>query len=147
MISIDETSDDEQDIQETMLGRVLDSSTAAKAAESSDNGSTIMAVEIKRAFKPKTGSHKGPTTGPTNHRSSSLSRGEQHRTRARTRSSGDSSELLGGIEEVELPPPRKRVKHDMRLNTGETVVKVKMLTGTLYLYKGRQRRAEFVRSK
>jgi hypothetical protein len=69
----------------------------------------------------------------------------------RTRSSGaDPAELLGGIEEVLLPPTKKssgRKCGSPRLQKGETVVTVQLLTGTLYLFRGKGRRAEFVRTK
>jgi hypothetical protein len=77
----------------------------------------------------------------------------------RTRSSAaDPSELFGGIEDVVLPPT-KRIRSStrknghgttstLRLQAGETsVMKVPMLTGTLYLFRGRSRRAEFIRHK
>jgi hypothetical protein len=75
----------------------------------------------------------------------------------RTRSSAaDPSELFGGIEDVVLPPT-KRIRAttrkngttaSTRLQAGETsVTKVPMLTGTLYLFRGRSRRADFIRHK
>jgi hypothetical protein len=50
------------------------------------------------------------------------------------------------MEEVAQQPPTKKKKVAGRYNEGkEKVVKIKMLTGTLYLYRGLRRRAEFVR--
>ena len=43
-----------------------------------------------------------------------------------------------------LPPPKPSNKR-VKLGDGEDVVKVHLLTGTLYLYRGLHRRAEFVR--
>lgn len=50
------------------------------------------------------------------------------------------------MEEVAQQPPTKKKKVTGLYNRGkEEVVKIQMLTGTLYLYKGLRRRAEFVR--
>ena len=57
-----------------------------------------------------------------------------------TRNSGH--ELFDGSQQ---PLPRKKVTKKIKKN--EYVTVVQMLTGTLYLYKGETRRAEFVRSK
>lgn len=99
--------------------------------------------------------------------------------RAGTRSShglNGSSELFTGIDDINRFPPsvaaqkkkllmqnKKKEQRQLRYMAvgdetttvnkfGETVVKVKLLTGTLYIYKGNpegtaKRRAEFVRSK
>ncbi len=58
------------------------------------------------------------------------------------------TEIVGGKRHLTLdghhaPPNNKKPKHN-ESDDGE-VVKVKLLTGTLYLYRGAQRRAEFVR--
>jgi hypothetical protein len=47
------------------------------------------------------------------------------------------------MEEVALQPPTKKKK--MTGQYKEEVVKIQMLTGTLYLYRGLRRRAEFIR--
>eukprot|EP00956_Cyclotella_meneghiniana_P027955 scaffold64073_cov76-Cyclotella_meneghiniana.AAC.3 len=65
-------------------------------------------------------------------------------TRGSTRANG--GELL-----PELPPPTKpksAIKTALpKVKKNEPVKVIKMLTGTLYLYRGETRRAEFVRSK
>jgi hypothetical protein len=43
-----------------------------------------------------------------------------------------------------IPPPKQNAKR-IKSDDGEEVVKVNLLTGTLYLYRGLHRRAEFVR--
>jgi hypothetical protein len=58
------------------------------------------------------------------------------------------TEVIGGkrllaLDDHIAPPSNKKPKHN-ESDDGE-VVKVKLLTGTLYLYRGAQRRAEFVR--
>jgi hypothetical protein len=58
------------------------------------------------------------------------------------------TEIIGDKRHLALeghiaPPSNKKLKHN-ESDDGE-VVKVKLLTGTLYMYRGAQRRAEFVR--
>ena len=47
----------------------------------------------------------------------------------------------------ELPTKKKNVFKTKKVKKDENVTVVKMLTGTLYLYRGDRPRAEFVRSK
>jgi hypothetical protein len=58
------------------------------------------------------------------------------------------TEILAGKRKLPPPPGNrsKQYKHNetQYAEDGE-VVKVKLLTGTLYLYRGAQRRVEFVR--
>ena len=69
------------------------------------------------------------------------------RVTTRAQSSAESQvNLLPGIDDVVLPNktpklPKKKISRD------ESVTKVKLLTGTLYIYRGKTRRAEFVRTK
>ena len=60
-----------------------------------------------------------------------------------TRSKGGASEmmLLPDLPKKKAPPKMKKIKKD------ENVTVVKMLTGCLYLYRGENPRAEFIRSK
>ena len=63
-----------------------------------------------------------------------------------------STRASGGELMSELPPaskPNKLIKTSSvpKLKKDENVKVIKMLTGTLYLYRGETRRAEFVRSK
>lgn len=60
-----------------------------------------------------------------------------------TRSKGGTSEmmLLPDLPKKKAPPKMKKIKKD------ENVTVVKMLTGCLYLYRGENPRAEFIRSK
>ncbi|GAX23364.1 hypothetical protein FisN_15Lh079 [Fistulifera solaris] len=68
-----------------------------------------------------------------------------HTTRAATRSSGNAVGLFKGIEEIVLPPkPRPASKAS---TSNDNVIKIPMLTGTLFMYKGPKRRVKFVRSK
>lgn len=61
-----------------------------------------------------------------------------------------STRASGGELMSELPPaskPNKSIKVLPKLKKTENVKVIKMLTGTLYLYRGETRRVEFVRSK
>lgn len=147
MVSVQGSSDSE-DISETKLGRVLDTATeTANSSDSSLSGSTAGSVannngspSTKARSKTKRVHKKSSPKAPD-----SAEQRRLHHTRACTRSNGDNSELLGGIEQVDLPPLRKKRKVVKANDRNVTVVK--MLTGTLYLYKGKHRRAEFIRSK
>jgi len=58
------------------------------------------------------------------------------------------TEILAGKRKLPPPPGHhssKKYKHNDRYAEDGEVVKVKLLTGTLYLYRGAQRRVEFVR--
>lgn len=65
-------------------------------------------------------------------------------TRIGTRSSRGSGEM---VLLPELPIKRQFKAKQKKLKKDENVTVVKMLTGTLYLYRGERPRAEFVRSK
>jgi len=65
-------------------------------------------------------------------------------TRIGTRSTRGSGEA---ILLPELPTRKKKTFALKKVKKDENVTVVKMLTGTLYLYRGERRRAEFVRTK
>jgi hypothetical protein len=50
-----------------------------------------------------------------------------------------------GVVKRRIPPPTNSKNKRQRPADDGEVVKVKLLTGTLYLYRGKQRRAEFIR--
>lgn len=63
-----------------------------------------------------------------------------------------STRAIGGELLSELPPPSKskfttKTSSSQKTKQDKYVQVIKMLTGTLYLYKGEMRKAEFVRSK
>jgi hypothetical protein len=175
MVSIEDSSL-EEDISEGMLGRVLvvdggasvesngfiiddsHSTVSTSNITSSDNNNnapttTASDTNTKKAVTavkvPQDRKHHSTSTARRNNQVISPKRA------ARTRSSAtDPSELYDGKEEVVLPrPPTKRSTTrkngpNLRLQAGETSVdKVPLLTGTLYIYRGRRRRAEFIRHK
>ena len=64
--------------------------------------------------------------------------------RVGTRSKGGTTEMLLLPDEF----PKKKAKPKMkRIKKDDNVTIVKMLTGTLYMYRGNKPRAEFIRSK
>jgi hypothetical protein len=161
MISI-EGGKSEEDISESMLGRVFeaegDGAENNSIISSSDGSSNINAAPIHAPASNGT-STKTVTAVKVSqdrkHNSTTSSRNQvvTAKRAPRTRSSAaDPSELFGGIEEVALPPTKRRTARkngaSPRLQAGETsVVKVPLLTGTLFLYRGLHRRAEFIRTK
>jgi len=80
--------------------------------------------------------HSPPTT------SSTMAEGaERPSTRSAIRKNKVGKALYTGIKDNKKVSKGKKNK-----NANETVVKVKMLTGTLYLYRGENPRAEFIRT-
>jgi hypothetical protein len=65
-------------------------------------------------------------------------------TSARRTTRGSGEALAGLLPDV---MPRKKAVPKKKLKKNENVVVVKMLTGTLYLYRGENPRAEFLRTK
>lgn len=63
--------------------------------------------------------------------------------RVGTRATRNSGHEL--FDATKQPPPRKKTAKKIKKNEHVTVVQ--MLTGTLYLYRGETRRAEFIRNK
>jgi hypothetical protein len=168
MVSM-EGSLSQEDISESMLGRVLvgtvgtaDNGGSLVESTSSiiSDGSTVSASNIITTDKAPTTSDPNNTTTKKAVTAVKVPQDRKHQVivpaRApRTRSSAaDPSELFGGIEELVLPPTKRSTNRKNgssprpRLQAGETsVVKVPLLTGTLYLYRGLSRRAEFIRHK
>lgn len=74
-----------------------------------------------------------------------------HTTRAATRQAGSSTDLYRGIEDVALhakPTKPSNTKASSTSPRDNSVVKIQMLTGTLFLYrKGPKPYAKFVRTK
>jgi hypothetical protein len=162
MVSI-EGDKSEEDISESMLGRVFEAEGVGaennNIISSSDGSRNSKAAPIP-APAPNGNSTKTVTAVKVSqdrkHNSTTSSRNQvvtakrAHRTRS---SVADPSELFGGIEEVGLPPTKRRTAKKNgarrpRLQAGETSVEtVPLLTGTLFLYRGLHRRAEFIRTK
>jgi hypothetical protein len=167
---------EEEDISERMLGRVLvdNNNNGSTVAAESDSSSTMAALVDAIVAKPivaavsttkkrlaqnnkalnaagsKATTKAAACAASKNIKATIASSGRVHSTRAVTRSSGPSVELLRGIEEYVLPPkPRAAVAVTKGSSGGDTanLVKVKLLTGTLYLYRGPKKYVKFVRTK
>eukprot|EP00535_Pseudo-nitzschia_heimii_P010767 CAMPEP_0197197290 /NCGR_PEP_ID=MMETSP1423-20130617/32789_1 /TAXON_ID=476441 /ORGANISM="Pseudo-nitzschia heimii, Strain UNC1101" /LENGTH=271 /DNA_ID=CAMNT_0042651109 /DNA_START=16 /DNA_END=831 /DNA_ORIENTATION=+ len=89
--------------------------------------------------------------GGTNHSRASAREARSRRRQAMIDDAAivPGTEILAGKRKLPPPPPGHRSKQYKNNETqyaedGE-VVKVKLLTGTLYLYRGAQRRVEFIR--
>jgi hypothetical protein len=156
MVSIEGSSKSEEDISESMLGRVLEADGGAGAetnsiiSSSSDSNiaTTAPIINNKKAVTAVKVSQDRKHHS-TNQNNQVVTAKRAPRTRS---SAADPSELFGGIEEVALPPTKRSTARkngtSPRLQAGETsVVKVPLLTGTLFLYRGLHRRAEFIRNK
>jgi hypothetical protein len=159
MVSI-EGGKPEEDISESMLGRVLEADNggvetnsiiSTSDGSSNSNAGPILAVASDSNTKKAVTAVKVPQDRKHHSTTSSRNQVVTAKRAPRTRSSAaDPSELFGGIEEVALPPTKRSTarKNGPRLQAGETsVVKVPLLTGTLFLYRGLHRRAEFIRNK
>lgn len=160
----------EEDVSERYLGRILpprddedsghsSSKSKGKAKKpATRNGSKASKdqaededepTEASEEEKPKTnGRAKGTTkqAGKTAHKKGTQAKPDERPTRkyATRRGKGDGEELYEGIEKV-VAKKRPKAPAAPKVGPDETVIKVKMLTGTLYLYRGLRPRAEFVR--
>lgn len=127
-----EGSDDEETVSEKALGRVLEAhdsddntvkSTIEKAIETTAQKKTV----AKKAAKTKT-----KTNSQAN---------RKIKTRAASKGKGGSSafEELSFVRKAPPPKPKK-------VDGDDNVLEVKMNTGTLFIYRGKNRRVEFVRT-
>ena len=93
-----------------------------------------------KAQKTVTFSQESNTSSTSKKKTTKVKKAKANSSRIGTRSSGEVALL------PELPLKKKAAK-EKRVKKDENVTIVKMLTGTLYLYRGDRPRAEFVRSK
>lgn len=124
VVSVDGSSEEEV-ISEKMLGRVLET-------QDQSDGSTF-----EKPLK------EVPTKKTTNAKVKQVKKrrgGNRIGTRA-NKSGEDESALNEGFETERRPLPRPKKK-----DGDETVIEVKMLTGTLFIYRGEHHRVEFVRT-
>lgn len=127
VVSVEGDSNDEEMISEKALGRVIDESDESVKSATLEKSAKKPVKKVTKA-KNKVNSRK---------------KGNRMNTRATTKDGPASpAELDDGIEfDRRAPSPRpKKKKGD------ETVVEVKMLTGTLFIYRGQNHRVEFVRT-
>lgn len=146
--------DEEEDVSERRLGRVLDATTPMTTAVQPNNESDESTVSVTpsdsadKAISVKSTAVKGPKGGrkvKTTTKARRSGHNPRVSTRAATKNAGHPVTLLRGIEEIALPP--KKPVTQQKTRHGQPVQVVKLLTGTLYLYRGNQRRVEFVRTK
>jgi hypothetical protein len=113
----------DEELYEHTFGKLLKTS---KPSSSSEGGETS---------KKKSVTFSAEVSDSSSSKMRALARG-QRSTRRQAKVQVDNKRPLKSIV-----PASKRVKR----NSNEEVVMVQMLTGTLYLYRGLNRRAEFVR--
>ena len=94
-----------------------------------------------KAQKTVTFSQESNTSSTSKKKTTKVKKAKANSSRIGTRSSGEVALL------PELPFKKKKAAKEKRVKKDENVTIVKMLTGTLYLYRGDRPRAEFVRSK
>lgn len=127
VVSVEGDSHEEEVISEKALGRVLD------ADESDDSGKSATIAKVKKVTKKATNAKI---------KAKSSKKGTR-RMNTRATSKDGALALLNEGKEIErrLPPPRPKKKQG-----DERVIEVKMLTGTLFIYRGMNHRVEFVRT-
>lgn len=135
-----EGEETEEEITENYIGRLVDSNESdsvsnqsARKPEPIKKEKRIKSAKSSSSSSSRKAKHGSPSASPD---------GDRPSTRAAHRQSKVDRALFTGIKDRKMPKGKKSKK--MGLN--ETVVKVKMLTGTLYLYRGEHPRAEFVRT-
>ena len=140
-----------------------DKSDDAKKGKNINTGSNIEATALptsKSVQFQRTGAafsqDSADDSSPTDDGGTSRSKASAREARSKRRQAMiDDASIVPGTEILagkrKLPPPpggnrSKQYKHsDTQYAEDGEVVKVKLLTGTLYLYRGAQRRVEFVR--
>lgn len=128
VVSVDGSSEEEV-ISERSLGRVLET-------HDQSDGSTF-----EKSMKERPAKKSSKTKNKSVSASSSGQKGNRRiNTRAASKN-GEDAVLHDGLEFDRRPNPRPKKK-----DGDETVVEVKMLTGTLFIYRGEHRRVEFVRT-
>jgi len=157
-----EGEESEEEISEKHIGRLVDGSnesdslgnqTPPPAARKASNANNNQGTTKKgNGSKQKQVAHKASKSSSRktkyNRRSTSPTNNNNSNDRPSTRSSIKQSDadriLYSGIKDNASRKTAKGGKK--KVGQDETVVKVKMLTGTLYLYRGENPRAEFIRT-
>jgi hypothetical protein len=140
----------EQEVTEKYIGRLVESSETESEEKESAPAPVTLPAKVPPAggnnSKAKTngkGVKKGKSPPPAKSKNGD-SNGENGRpsTRATFKQGAGDKKILKGIKGVKKGS-RSRTPS---VSENETVVKVKMNTGTLYLYRGENPRAEFIRT-
>ena len=129
IVSVDGSSEEEI-ISEKMLGRVLET---VDQSDSSTIEKSLKENPAKKVTKAKIKS----TSGIINQKKVI----RRINTRAAAIKAGEEGPLDEGLEVERRPTPRPKKK-----DGDETVIEVKLLTGTLFIYRGENHRVEFVRT-
>lgn len=111
--------DDEEEVSEKYIGRLVETS--------SDEGVTAKQTSESNVSK------KGEVTRKK-------TKAKNGRFQASKKPGRNVSAQVAGVSRATKARPGPKI-----VDKDETVVKVKMLTGTLYLYRGKNPRAEFIR--
>lgn len=145
---------DEENLPERMLRSIAEEGSnenTSMAESEGDSSNESRSSPSKRSAKSSVKSKKSVVvvsrkTSTVSNKRMSDQQEKIHTTRAATRSSGNAVGLFKGIEEIVLPPkPRTAPKVS---TNNDNVIKVPMLTGTLFMYRdGPKRRVKFVRTK
>jgi len=111
------------------------------------------AAKVSDEEKPTGSKSKGKTskTAETKSKETAITTNNNtHRTRGTRRQRGDDSDLIvadvAEIEKLHSNHKRPRVAPKPKVAEHESVVEVKMNTGTLFMYRGDNPRAEFIRT-
>ena len=127
--------------------KVKGSAGATAPTPASTSNSSVEEAEKKSAEEMPVGKENDPSDSDTSSPKTALADGAKAKVSDREQRSRRRQEII----EQDPPPAAKRIKEAPR-NTNskkkvgdEEVIKVPMLTGTLYLYRGIRRRVEFIR--
>lgn len=125
------------------------SATRKRKSNDSNSNSEITKAKTNKTrkivtFSQETNMKANANRKITRKKQKKKKKGNHTSARIGTRSTRSSGETLLMSE---LPPKKKNLFKTKRVKKDENVKVIKMLTGTLYLYRGDRPRAEFVRSK
>lgn len=133
-MSVDGSSEEEV-ISEKMLGRVLET---VDQSDSSTIEKSLKENPAKKVTKAKIKSTSSSAAGIVNQKKVI----RRMNTRAAAIKAGEEGgPLEEGLELERRPTPRPKKK-----DGDQTVIEVKLLTGTLFIYRGENHRVEFVRT-
>jgi hypothetical protein len=131
VVSVEGDSNEEEVISEKALGRILDDSDDSVKSATIEKLVTTEKKPVKKGTKAKnkvTSGNKGT---------------RRMNTRATSKNGNGSQSTLNDRIDMERRAPSPRPK---KKQGDETVIEVKMLTGTLFIYRGENHRVEFVRT-
>jgi hypothetical protein len=140
-----------EEVSERKLGRVIDSTESDGSTVTVNNNTRKSSLHPSSTNNTGSSKTKGKavrrgTTAKVSSQNAAAVNLTLRKTTRSTRRSGEPVELLAGIEHI--PATTKKTTSKRKFQDDGNVTKIKLMTGTLYLYKGkRPYRAEFVRSK